>query len=125
MYGLGETILESDPKKLLTELHATAIAINQAMARNDVASVRAMRAHFQDVANRYTSLGAAADASEFSWLDNFLLSTGSWVERSLAALPGAISALPQAIGEGLLKAAVPFALLAVGFIVLKNKALRR
>ncbi len=33
---LGDTITETDPTKLVRELHATAMAIGQAKARNDV-----------------------------------------------------------------------------------------
>lgn len=120
MYGLGE-ITQTDPAKLVRELHATAIAINQAKARNDVDGTRALLAHFRDVAAQYKALGAQADAKEFGFADSIILSTGQWIEAALAALPEATAALPRAIGEGLIKAAIPFALLYAGFLFLTRK----
>lgn len=117
--GLGQ-ITETDPTKLVRELHATAIAINQAKARKDIAGVQNLMQHFRDVADQYISLGAQADAAEFSWLDKFILATGTWIEDSIKALPGAIAAVPSAIGEGIIKASFPFILLFGGYIVLRN-----
>ena len=121
MYGMGEIITETDPTKLVRELHATAVALSQAKARNDVAGVKALLSHFQAVAYQYTSTGAAADAAEFSFVDNIVLSTGDWIEKAVAAIPSAVSAIPFAIGQGLLKAALPFALLYGGYLFLRSK----
>lgn len=118
MYGLGE-ITERDPTKLVRELHATATALFQAKQRNDVASVRALLAHFQDVAAQYKAVGAASD--ELSFIDRTVLSTGTWIAKAVAALPAATAAIPLAIGQGLVKAALPFALLYGAFLYLRSR----
>ena len=106
--GLGETVTETDPTRLVRELHATAVAIYQAKTRGDVTGVQNLLAHFRAVAEAYRRTGA----SDLSQFDALILETGRWVEKALAAVPGAVAALPLAIGEGLIKAAIPFAVLA-------------
>lgn len=105
--GLGEVIIETDPTRLVRELHATAVALFQAKQRGDVTGVRNLLEHFKAVADAYRKTGA----SDLTTFDRLILSTGDWVEKAVAAVPGAVAAIPRAIGSGLLQGALPFLLL--------------
>lgn len=119
-YNLGElgwhTSLGDTPSDggaaLLQQLHQIALQINAAKAAGDTQQVTDLLAQFQQVASDYRAAGDPAD--QLTTFDQFVLDTGNWVQQSVNALPGAISALPSAIGSGLLQAAIPWA---IGFAV--------
>lgn len=102
---------------LVQQLHALALAISQAKQRGDVQGVQNLLPSFQALADEYRERGPIG----VSPFDKFLLATGEWVQQTLNALPNAVAAVPLAIGQGLLKAAVPFALLAGGLLYFKGK----
>lgn len=112
--GLGETDTRSDTY-LLTQMHALAIAIYQAKQRGDKADVEALLQRFNALADEYR-----ANGSDMTATDNFILAVGNWIETSVDAIPAAIAALPTAVGSGLIKAAIPFAALYLGFILLRR-----
>jgi hypothetical protein len=94
---------------LVNQLHALAISIGQAKARNDVADVQNLQAAFKQLAAEYAAIGSG-DVTAF---DRAILSTDAWIRSALDAIPGAVAAIPSAIGMGLLKAAAPFVALAL------------
>jgi hypothetical protein len=97
-------------------MHALALAIYQAKQRNDRAAVIALRDRFELLANEYRSHGT----NDLTPVDNFLLAVDKWVETAVDAIPAAIAALPTAVGSGLIKAAIPFAILFGGYVLLRN-----
>jgi hypothetical protein len=100
---------------LITQMHALAISIYQARQRNDKADVEALLQRFNALADEYRSTG-----SDMTGVDNFILAVGTWIDTSVDAIPNAIAALPTAVGTGLIKAAIPFAALYLGFIFLRR-----
>ena len=119
MYALGE--VRTDDPFLLQQMHALAISIGQAKDRGDKAAVIALRNRFEQLAAQYRANGGDG----LSAVDNFILAVDQWVQTSVDAIPGAIAALPVAIGKGLITAAIPFAVLALGFLYFKDRTLRR
>lgn len=120
MYALGELAAEEEGARdtfLVRQMHALAIAINQAKERGDRAGVEALLARFKVLATEYRQRGA----TDFSAFDRFILTVGQWIETSVDAIPGAIAALPMAVGKGLIAAAIPFALLWLGFRYLTRR----
>lgn len=115
MYGLGE--VRTDDPFLVQQMHALAIAINQAKERGDRADVIALRQKFAQLAAQYRANGGDG----LSAVDNFILAVDQWIATSVDAIPGAIAALPVAVGKGLIQAALPFALLAIGYIALRSR----
>ena len=115
---LGETVNVSGNMDtyLVQQMHALAISISQAKERNDKATVVALLERFTDLANQYRARGDA----DLTGTDRFILATGKWIQDSVTVLPSAISALPQAIGSGIFRAALPFALMYLGFIALRR-----
>ena len=61
MYGLGDTIINTNLTQLFQELHATALAIAQARANNDAADLATLQDHFNAVRAQYLALSAQAD----------------------------------------------------------------
>lgn len=117
--GLGATLADTPEHSdtyLVQQMHALADAIYQARQRGDKAGVAAMLDRFQALAEEYRSHGSG----DLTGTDRFILATGKWIEDSVTVLPSAISALPVAIGKGLITAALPFALLYVGFLYLTS-----
>jgi hypothetical protein len=116
--GLGEVenVTGDVDTFLVKQMHALAIAIYDAKQRGDKAAVEALLARFVALANEYRARGAG----DMTGTDTFILKVGQWIEDSVTAIPSAISALPTAVGEGLIRAAVPFALLYVGFLWLTS-----
>ncbi len=101
---------------LVQQMHALATALYQAKQRNDKAAVIALRDRFELLANEYRSHGT----NDLTAVDNFLLAVDKWVETAVDAIPAAIAALPTAIGSGLIKSAIPFAILFGGYVLLRN-----
>lgn len=109
--GLGDADLTHTDTYLVQQMHALAISIYQAHQRNDKATVSALLTRFQALANEYRSHGAADMAATDKWI----LAVGNWIDGVVSAIPDATAALPQAIGAGIFKAAIPFVLMYVGF----------
>lgn len=116
--GLGETVnvTGSVDTFLVKQMHALAIAIYDARQRGDKQTVALLLDRFKALADEYRARGAG----DLSGTDRFILATGQWIEDSVTAIPSAISALPKAVGVGLIQAALPFAALYVGFLLLKR-----
>jgi hypothetical protein len=116
--GLGETVNVTGNRDtfLVQQMHAVATSIYQAKQRGDKITVSALLDRFKALADEYRGLGAG----DLSGTDRFILATGQWIEDSVTAIPSALSALPQAVGSGLIRAAIPFALLWVGFVYLRR-----
>lgn len=99
--GLGQ--IATDPRVLLSHLHGLAVAIYQAQQRAhtnpavEIQNVRNLLAQFQDTARRFLAASEAADPTELGAIDRFVLATGHWIEGSIRALPGAVSAIPRAL----------------------------
>ena len=115
---LGETVNVTGNLDtfLVQQMHALAESIYQARQRGDKATVIALLDRFKDLADEYRARGDA----DLSGTDRFILATGKWIQDSVTVLPSAISALPQAIGSGIFRAALPFALMYLAFIYLKR-----
>jgi hypothetical protein len=120
MYALGE--VRTDDPFLLQQMHALAISIGQAKDRGDKAAVIALRNRFEQLAAQFRANGGTEGLSA---VDNFILAVDQWIQTSVDAIPGAIAALPVAVGKGLIMAAIPFAVLALGFLYFKDRTLRR
>lgn len=105
---------------LVQQLHALAIAISQAKDRNDKTDAAALLLKFRQLADLYRQNGT----SDMTAWDNFVLATGQWIATSVDAIPSAIAALPGAVGEGLIRAAIPYALLFLGYLYLRSRAAR-
>lgn len=114
--GLGAVVTEHSDTYLVQQMHALALAIYQARQRNDKAAVTALLQRFQMLADEYRSHGT----NDLTATDNFILAVNNWIETSVDAIPSAIAALPTAIGTGLIKAAIPFAALYIGYILLRR-----
>lgn len=115
-YNLSGTTLEHTDTYLVQQMHALALAIYQAKQRNDKAAVLALLERFKALADEYRSHGT----QDLTATDNFILAVDNWVATAVDAIPNAIAALPTAVGVGLLKAAIPFAALWLGYIFLKR-----
>lgn len=117
--GLGGIVADEPTHTdtyLVQQMHALAIAINQAKERNDKAAVVALLQRFEMLADEYRSHGTG----DLTATDNFVLAVGNWIQKSVDAIPQAIAALPQAVGSGLIRGALPFAALYLGYIFLKR-----
>ena len=114
--GFGAVEDTSRDTYLVQQMHAIAIAIYQAKQRGDKADAANLLVKFQQLADEFRARGT----SDMTPFDNFVLATGDWIQTSVDALPAAIAALPTGIGKGLIEAAIPFALLYVGFLWLTS-----
>jgi hypothetical protein len=113
--------LETEWQSLRKQLHALAVSIATERERGNVAGVKAMLPYFQRIAMRMTEINRQLYNTEFTEFDNFILSTGEWIEDTVKALPNAIAAVPVGIGTGLIKAAIPFAALWLGYQYLSKR----
>lgn len=113
--GMGET--ERTDKFLLDQMHAIAISIGQARARGDEAGVVNLQEAFRKLEEEYR----ARSNDYLTPTDKLILGTGQYVEDVVAAIPGAISAIPKGIASGVFQAALPFVLLYAGFVYLTRK----
>jgi len=101
----------SDPRFWYSQLHALALAIYQAqrraeaakasgaldLARAEVSNVVNLRRSFQDVNGKFQAAMEVNDPTAMTAVDNIVLKTGTWVERFMDALPGALAAIPNAV----------------------------
>ena len=110
--GLGATVEDATARDtfLVRQMHALATAIYQAKQRNDRTAVVNLTERFKLLANEYSLRGNDSTAT-----DRFILAVGDWVETAVDAITSAIAALPKAVGFGLIEAAIPFAILFVGY----------
>lgn len=104
--GLGQYQPTQDQRDLRT-LHSLALSIYQlkqegdralragdtARVRQVVTSLETMRAHFQQVAQRFV----VRDAVTYSAFERFVVGVGDYIVKILAALPSALAALPKAL----------------------------
>jgi hypothetical protein len=115
----GEPILttQSDARDtyLVQQMHALAQKIYAAKQRKDVPAVQDLLTQFQPLADEYRERGSIG----VSPFDTFIVTTGTWVQQTLAAAGG----LAQEAGVGLLKNLWPFALIIGGLIYAKGKLL--
>ncbi len=114
--GFGEIVSTPREVEIQKQLHALAVAIYQAKQRNDKADAAALLVRFQALANELASY----NTTDLTPFDNFVLATGQWIETSVDAIPRALAALPAAVGGGLIQAAIPFAVLFAGYVLLRN-----
>jgi hypothetical protein len=112
----GEVASDARDQFLLQQMHALAIAIYQARQRNDKVDTQALLNRFKLLADEFRSRGG--DLTPF---DNFVNAVGTWIATSVDAIPQAIAALPVAVGKGLIQAVIPYAILAVAFLVFKQQ----
>lgn len=113
---LGDATSDARDTYLVQQLHALALAIGQAKDRNDKADAASLLIRFKALAEEYRNAGAG----DMTAYDNFVLAVGDWIESSIDAIPGAIAALPVAVGKGLLMAAVPFIAMGLGYLLFKS-----
>lgn len=118
----------ADELALNTELsraYRQVYAINQSMAaekaRGNAAGVAALLPSFRHWLDRYKAVSRQLGSAEFTTFDRFLLDAEKYVTDAGAALPGAVAFLPGAIGGGLLRAAVPFAVLFAAYLWARGK----
>jgi hypothetical protein len=109
---------------MLQQLHALAVAIYQAQqdakaaqergdiqyATNRIQEVARLRDQFQVLAHQFVGVDALGG------VDAFILKTGTWVEQSMKALPGALAAIPSAFGQATFMALLPW--VGAGLLVL-------
>ena len=108
---------------LIKQLHALALAINQAKQRGDVAGVRNLLPRYQQVANEYRALGA----TDLTGVDRFILTTGQWVADSAAAakdlLKDAAGAGGAALGAAITPLIVPLIVIGGALLFAKSKGI--
>lgn len=114
--AIDSTALEAEWQRLRNILHGLAVSISTERQRGNVAGVKAMLPYFKDTVAKMNEINRQLYNADFTDFDQFILSTGDWIASTVQALPGAISAVPTAIGTGLVKAAIPFALLFAGYL---------
>lgn len=115
--AVDTTTLEAEWQRLRNILHGLAVSIATERERGNVAGVQAMLPYFKDTVAKMTDINRQLykSESELTGFEQFVVDTGDWIQSSVQAVPGAISALPTAIGAGLIKAAIPFAVLYIGY----------
>ena len=113
----GQAILttqaDSRDTYLVREMHRLSQLIYSAKQANDVATVQTLLAQFRPLADEYRDRGSIG----VSPFDTFIISTGEWIQKTAAAVPGVISG----IGVGAIKSLWPFALIAGGILYFKSK----
>lgn len=114
--GVASTT-DSRDTYLVRQMHRVATLIYAAKQRNDVAEVQRLWVEFKGYSDEYRERGPIG----VNAFDKFVLSTGEWIEASLAAVPGAIAAPFQAVGSGLIRGLAPFALIALAFGFVRKK----
>lgn len=142
--ALGDVPPAEDQAALRT-LHGLALAIYQAQQdvlaaqrRNDVAYVRQRVqdvARLRDLFRQKAAAFETADASLMGSLEGFMAGVATWVDQAIAAIPGAIQAIPNAVIEGVagigrkiategLKLSLPLFLLGGGLLFFLRQAER-
>lgn len=119
---IGSTPAED--QAALKTLHALALSIYQAQqdvlaaqGRGDVAYVQKRLQDVSTLRNLLAQKSAqfvTSDTGALGALDRFILGTGTWVEQSLKALPGAIAFIPKAIIDALADIAQHAGIKAIG-----------
>lgn len=117
---LDEAALNAELSRLVKQMHAVNVSIGVERERGNTAGVEALLTRYQSLLAQYKAVARQAGELDFSAFDRFVLNTGQYVSDAVAAIPAATSALPKAIGEGLIKAALPFAALWVGYQFLRG-----
>jgi hypothetical protein len=121
--GLGAidtTALQTEWQRLRNILHGLAVSISTEKARGNVAGVKAMLPYFQSIVAKMNDVNRQLYNAEFTDFDQFIADTGTWIQDTVQALPGAIAAVPAAIGKGLLQGVWPFALLFAGYLFVRS-----
>jgi len=118
---IDETALNAELSRAFKQMHALNVSITVERQRGNVAGVRAMLPLYEHWLNRYKEVSRQLGQYEFTAFDHFVLSVGQYVEDAANALPDAIAKIPAGIGKGLIKAALPFALLALGWLYFRGK----
>jgi hypothetical protein len=121
MSTTNEDALNAELSRAFQQMHALNVSITTERKRGNVAGVQAMLPLYEHWLNEYKRISAALGNKEFTAFDRFVLDTGKYVGDAVDAIPGAIGALPSAIGEGLIKAALPFAVLALAWLYFRGK----
>jgi len=121
MPTINETALNADLSRTFQNMYALNRAIADAKNRGDVADVQSMLSVYKTLLAHYKDVSALLGQKDFSSYDKFVLDTGNYVAKAAAAVPGAIAALPSAVGKGLLKGALPFVALLGLYIFLRGK----
>jgi len=95
---------------LLRQLHALALAIYQAQqdiraaqGRGDASYARARLLDLQRLRDLFQQTAAqfhSNDMELMSGIDRFILAAGTWIEQSMASLPGTLAAIPNAVIDG-------------------------
>lgn len=81
--------------QLVGQLHALAVAMNQAKARKDLADLKNLLAAFKRLADQYRALGAG----DMSALDRFILATGTYLGQSASAGAGIVRDTAALVGN--------------------------
>lgn len=95
---------------LLRQLHALAQSIYQAQQdiraaqqRGDTSYAQARLVDLRRLRDLFQQKAAAFHSNDvelMGGIDRFILAAGTWIEQSMASLPGAIAAIPNAIVDG-------------------------
>ncbi len=113
MYSLSgvpttrEDQLNAELGAAFRQMHSINVAIVTEKSRGNVAGVAALLPLYKMWLEKYKTISIQLGQVEFTSFDRFVLSTGNYIEQGVAALPGAIGAVPGAILKGL----APFLLL--------------
>lgn len=118
---LNESGLQAELNRALDQMHRINLSIGEARKRGDTATVDTLLAIYKTWLARYKEVAKQLGQADFSAFDRFVLNTGTYVSDAVNALPDAAAALPAAIGKGLLKGALPFALLAAAYLFFRGK----
>jgi hypothetical protein len=120
MLTLDQQSLEAEASRLVRQMHAVNVSIGVERQRGNMAGVNAMLPVYKSLLEQYKAVSRQLGQADFTAFDRFVLDTGTYVSDTVTAIPGAVSALPKQIGEGLIKAALPFAALWIGYQFLRG-----
>jgi hypothetical protein len=125
--GLGQ--VATDPQVLYRELHATALALNQAQQRltagnpAELVNIANLREHFQQIRTRFLAESAVRDPDAITKTDRVILAAGNVLAAAPAATVAIVRPLADALADLLayvgiktIGALLPFGVLAVGII---------
>lgn len=118
---LDEAALNAELSRAIKQIHALNVSITTERERGNTAGVAAMLPLYETWLERYKAVSRQLGQAEFTSFDKFVLSTGQYLEDAANALPDAIGALPSKVGQGLIKAALPFAILGLAWLWFRGK----
>lgn len=118
---LNEAALNDELSRAFQQMRAINLSIVAERNRGNVAGVQALLPMYNTWLARYKAVAVQLGQKDFTTFDKFVLDTGTYVSKAVAALPNAAAALPSAIGQGLLKGALPFAALALLYLFIRGK----